>query len=151
MRADDNTLLTAEERLTRIGRFIQNYSLDHLPQLFNILKGDLTVVGPRPMEIEVVNMQDPIWQRYFEVKPGLVNYAVLRLGRTWTPSRATAPALNQELELEYIEKRSSLFDLHLLWKTLRALIASRGNIKARGEPDGKKGLLSAIPGSHYLV
>lgn len=137
MRLEDEILRTDEERLTRIGRFIRNYSLDHLPMLFNLLKGDLTLVGPRPMEVAVVDMQDPVWQRYFQVKPGLVNYAVLKLGRTWTPRRMSDPALNQELELEYIQKRSAAFDLQLLWKTFRTLITSRGNIKTRGEPDGK--------------
>lgn len=135
MRLEDKILRTNEERLTRIGRFIRNYSLDHLPMLFNLLKGDLTLVGPRPMEVAVIDMEDPVWQRYFQVKPGLVNYAVLKLGRTWTPGRTAAPELNQELELQYLEKRSPIFDLKLLWKSIRTLITSRGNIKARGEPD----------------
>jgi lipopolysaccharide/colanic/teichoic acid biosynthesis glycosyltransferase len=72
--------LPAEQRHTRVGRFIRNYSLDHLPMLLNLLRGDLTLIGPRPMELRSVDIQDPLWKRYFEAKPGLFNYAVLRLG-----------------------------------------------------------------------
>ena len=71
MYVDKPAHLNAAEWLTRIGRFIRNYSLDHLPTLFNVLKGDLSVIGPRPTEPEFVDMQDPTWQRYFQVRPGI--------------------------------------------------------------------------------
>lgn len=122
-------------RLTRVGRFIRNYSLDHLPTLFNILTGDLTLIGPRPMEIAVVDLEDPVWQRYCQIKPGLFNYAILKLGKLWTPSREHSPRLNQELELEYHQKRSARLDLQLLIQYLRAFFSSSGNIKMRGKPD----------------
>ena len=124
-----------EQRLTRIGRLIREYSLDHLPMLVNLLRGDLTLVGPRPMETSVVNMQDPVWQEYFAAKPGLFNYAVLKLGRLWTPARSTNPTLNQELELEYLQARSRLSDLKLFINSIRVFLVSGGNIKARGKPD----------------
>jgi lipopolysaccharide/colanic/teichoic acid biosynthesis glycosyltransferase len=95
-----------DERLTRVGRFLRTYSLDHLPMLLNLLDGSLTLVGPRPMEPDVVELRDPIWQRYFRVKPGLLNYAVLRLGSRWTSSRSSRPMLNQDLELAYIARQS---------------------------------------------
>jgi lipopolysaccharide/colanic/teichoic acid biosynthesis glycosyltransferase len=141
MHVDRPAHLSPSERLTRVGRFIRNYSLDHLPQLFNVLSGDLSVIGPRPMEPEFVDMQDPTWQGYFQVKPGLFNYAVLKLGKTFGPSKANNLALKQELELEYIEKRSLLYDIRLFLRILVAHIASRGNIKARGVPliEGKGG------------
>lgn len=131
----DNPNLSIGQRLTRIGRLIRNYSLDHLPMLINLLKGDLTIVGPRPMETQVVDLQDSTWQRYFQAKPGLVNYAVLKLGKLWTPSRVSAPTLNQELELEYLQKQSAAFDLRLFIQSVRAFIVSMGNVKARGNPD----------------
>jgi lipopolysaccharide/colanic/teichoic acid biosynthesis glycosyltransferase len=134
MHVDKPAHLSPDERLTRIGRFIRNYSLDHLPTLFNVLIGDLSVIGPRPMEPEFVDMQDPTWQRYFQVKPGFFHYAVLMLGRTFGPSSAGNLGLKQELELEYIQKRSLLFDLQLFWRTVVAHIASKGNVKARGVP-----------------
>lgn len=134
MHVDRPAHLSPDEKLTRVGRFIRNYSLDHLPQLFNVLSGDLSVIGPRPMEPECVDMQDPTWQEYFQVKPGLFHYAVLKLGRTFGPSSAGNLALKQELELEYIQKRSLLYDIRLFLRILVAHIASRGNLKARGVP-----------------
>ena len=59
------------QRLTRVGGLIRNTSLDHLPMLINLLKGDLSLVGPRPMEIHVVELKDPMWGQYFQVKPGM--------------------------------------------------------------------------------
>ena len=126
---------SAEQRLTRVGAFIRNYSFDHLPMLINLLKGDLTLVGPRPMELHVVDLADPIWQQYFLMRPGLFNYAVLKLGKSWASSRASNPGLNQALELEYRKNRSSATDLQLLIQFLIAYIRSKGNIKARGTPD----------------
>jgi lipopolysaccharide/colanic/teichoic acid biosynthesis glycosyltransferase len=131
----DQLDLSAEQRLTRIGRFSRNYSLDHLPMLINLLIGDLTLVGPRPMELEVVDMQDKIWQQYVSVKPGLFNYAVLKLGELWTPSRISNPTLNQELEMQYLQKRSAVFDVGLILRFLWAWIRSKGNVKARGAAD----------------
>lgn len=137
MRPAPSSTLSTEEKLTGVGRFIRNYSLDHLPMLFNLLKGDLTLVGPRPMELDVVDLQDPIWQQYFSVKPGLINYAVFKMGRQWTPGRTTKPTLNQELEVEYLHQRSWWFDAKLVWQALRAFVRSRGNVKTRGEPDAE--------------
>lgn len=125
----------SERRLTRIGRFLRNYSLDHLPMLINLLKGDLTWVGPRPMEVDVVDLKDPTWQVYFQRKPGVFNYAVLKLGKLWPPSRNSDPLLNQELEIEYLQKRSPRLDLEVFLKSFQAFVRSRGNIKARAEPD----------------
>jgi lipopolysaccharide/colanic/teichoic acid biosynthesis glycosyltransferase len=127
--------LKGEQRLTRMGSFIRNYSLDHLPMLINLLLGDLTLVGPRPMESEVVDFRDKVWQQYVMVKPGLINYAVLKLGKRWTPSRNSHPALNQELELEYLKKRSTIYDLQLIVKFVWGLIRSKWNVKARGSTD----------------
>ena len=134
MCVDDLGGLNQRGGFTRIGRFIRNYSLDHLPTLVNVLKGDLSVIGPRPMEPEYVDLQDPAWQRYFQVRPGFLNYAVLKLGRTFGPSRASNLPLKQELELEYIQNQSFAYDLRLLLEFIRAHIASGGNVKARGKP-----------------
>jgi lipopolysaccharide/colanic/teichoic acid biosynthesis glycosyltransferase len=120
---------------TRVGGFIRDYSLDHLPTLINVLTGDLGVIGPRPMEPEYVDLQDPAWQRYFQTRPGLFNYAVLKLGRTFGPSGSGNLSLKRELELEYIQQQSLSQDFRLLTRYVRAHILSKGNIKARGEPD----------------
>jgi lipopolysaccharide/colanic/teichoic acid biosynthesis glycosyltransferase len=135
MRIDKPAHLSSDEKLTRVGHFIRNYSLDHLPTLVNVLKGDISVVGPRAMEPEFVDLQDPNWQRYFQVRPGFFNYAVLKLGKTFGPSKASNLPLKQELELEYIQKQSLVFDLQLFLKFVWAHIVSGGNVKARGKPD----------------
>jgi lipopolysaccharide/colanic/teichoic acid biosynthesis glycosyltransferase len=134
MYVDDLGDLNQRRGFTRIGRFIRNYSLDHLPTLVNVLKGDLSVIGPRPMEPEYVDLQYPAWQRYFQVRPGFLNYAVLKLGKTFGPSQASNLPLKLELELEYIQNQSFAYDLRLLLKFVRAHIISEGNVKARGKP-----------------
>lgn len=135
MRDDPTGHLSPDERMTRVGRFIQNYSLDHLPQLVNVLIGDLSVIGPRPMEPEWVDFQDPAWQRYFQVRPGFFNYAVLKLGKTFGHSQDSNLPLKQALELDYIEQQSFVSDVQLLLRFVWAHILSKGNIKIRGEPD----------------
>jgi lipopolysaccharide/colanic/teichoic acid biosynthesis glycosyltransferase len=87
--------------------------------VINLLKGDVTLVGPRPMELNGVDLQDPQWQRYFQVKPGLFNYAVLKLGNLWTSRRVSHPTLNQELELEYYQTASTVFDVQLVIRFLK--------------------------------
>ncbi len=123
------------QHFTPVGRFIRNYSLDHLPMLINLVFGHLTLVGPRPMELAIVDFRTPVWRTYLSVKPGLVNYAVLKLGKMWTPSRATHRERNQTLELEYMQKQTWWSDVTLFVQSISALIASKGNVKARKEPD----------------
>jgi lipopolysaccharide/colanic/teichoic acid biosynthesis glycosyltransferase len=135
MYIDRFTDRNGDDRVTHVGHFIRNYSLDHLPTLINLLTGDITIIGPRPMEGDRVDLHDPRWQTYFEVKPGLFSYAVLKMGKSWTPSRVSHPERNQELEMEYIRKRSPRFDTYLLLRSLYAHIRSKGNVKARKEPD----------------
>lgn len=123
--------LSPEERLTRVGRLIRNYSLDHLPTWLNVLKGEMSVVGPRPEMPELVDLEDPAWQRILSVKPGIISLAVHKLARNYN---ASSQAIRKTIELEYIEKQSLTFDLRLLLQSGLALLASRGNVKARGKP-----------------
>jgi lipopolysaccharide/colanic/teichoic acid biosynthesis glycosyltransferase len=126
---------TRDQLFTPIGRFIRNYSLDHLPTLINLVVGHITIIGPRPMELAVVDMRAPTWRTYFQIKPGLFNAAVLNLGKIWTPSRTSHPERNQTLELAYIHQQSGWGDIRLFLRFVAALITSKGNVKARKEPD----------------
>ena len=135
MYVDESNHLDQDKGFTRVGRFIRNYSLDHLPTLVNVLNGDISVVGPRPMEPEFIDLQDPTWQRYFKIRPGFFNYAVLKLGKTFGPSKSSNLSLKRELELEYIQKQSLAFDLQLFLEFVWAHIVSGGNVKSRGKPD----------------
>jgi sugar transferase EpsL len=122
---------SVEQRLTPVGRLIRNISLDDLPNLVNVLRGEMSLVGPRPMEPERVDLSDPAWQRILSVRPGLVSFAILQLARRYNASDTAA---KNALELRYVQQRSLSGDLALFRRALRALVASRGNIKARGVP-----------------
>jgi len=123
--------LSMDERLTRVGGFIRNYSLDDLPNIFNVLKGEMSVVGPRPTEPEIVDVNDPAWQKILTIRPGAVSWAILELASAYN----TSPwSLRLQLEEEYLHKKSIVFDLFVLLKAVQGLIASRGNVKARGIP-----------------
>lgn len=127
MKADENN----HKYLTTIGRFIRNYSLDHLPQLFNVIKGDLNLMGFRPPLPEDVNFADPDWQKILTVKPGMFSFAILGLANKYNSS---GDKTRNDLELEYIQRRSLSFDFQVLFKSILGWITSRGNIKARGKP-----------------
>jgi lipopolysaccharide/colanic/teichoic acid biosynthesis glycosyltransferase len=123
--------LPLEQRLSRAGRWIRDVSLDDLPNLFNVLAGDMSLVGPRPTEPERVDLEDPTWQRVLSVRPGMVSYAILRLGREYNASPAD---LKLQLEQDYVDRQSVAYDLRLVRVALGALVRSRGNVKARGLP-----------------
>lgn len=127
---DTPTHRTPDERLTPVGRFIRNYSLDEFPLLFNVLRGDMSIIGPRPTEARFVDMTDPAWQRILSVRPGVISYAVLGLARDFN---ASSQPVRKCLELDYLRQQSLRFDMQVLHNAVRAFIASRGNVKARGK------------------
>jgi lipopolysaccharide/colanic/teichoic acid biosynthesis glycosyltransferase len=118
-------------KMTQVGAVIRNYSLDDIPNLLNVLIGDMSIVGPRPMEPERVNMADPVWQATLSVRPGLLSFAILALARTYT---ASDPQIKQRFELDYIVRQSFGFDLEVFVRWMQSYLASKGNIKARGRP-----------------
>ena len=126
--------LSREARLTRVGSLIRNYSLDDLPNVFNVLKGELSLVGPRPTEPEMVDLNDPAWRKVLTVRPGYVSWAILELASAYN---ASPWSLKLQLEEVYIQKKSLVFDVQVLRKAVQGLIASKGNIKARGVPSAR--------------
>ncbi len=107
--------LPDRERLTPLGDFLRRYSLDELPQLFNIVAGDLSLVGPRPLLVEYEKLYSPEQARRHEVKPGVTG---------WTQIHARNSADWDEkfrLDLWYVDNRSFRLDLKILFATLRAL------------------------------
>jgi lipopolysaccharide/colanic/teichoic acid biosynthesis glycosyltransferase len=115
--------------LSRTGRVLRDVSLDHLPTLVNVLRGDMSLVGPRPTEPDRVDLADECWQRALSVRPGLVSYAIVRLARPYN----TAPARERlALEVAYVERAALGFDLRLVGRAVVSAVRSRGNIKARG-------------------
>lgn len=118
------------ERLTPVGRFIRNYSINEFPPLFNVLRGEMSVIGPRPMEPVRVDLTDPTWQRILAVRPGCASYAIFKLAKGYNASRMED---KQRLELEYLEKVSVRLDATLVVKTIQSTLSSRGNHKMRGK------------------
>lgn len=118
--------LADAERLTRIGRFLRDTSLDEIPELWNVLMGDMSLVGPRPLLMEYLPLYSPQQARRHEVRPGITGWAQVN-GRnllSWDERFA--------LDVWYVENRSMLVDLRILWLTVARVIAREG-ISARGE------------------
>lgn len=115
-----------DPRMTKVGRFIRKLSIDELPQLFNVLAGDMSLVGPRPLPIEdfeKVSMEDDFWDAISDrakVKPGITGL--------WQISGRSDISFNEMvlLDLYYVEHQSLLFDLEILFETIPAVLFTRG-------------------------
>jgi lipopolysaccharide/colanic/teichoic acid biosynthesis glycosyltransferase len=125
-----------DSRITRLGRFLRNTKLDELPTLWNVLRGDMSLVGPRPEVPRFVQLADPIWQKVLAVKPGITDPVTLRL-------RSEAELLAQiegdteeyyakELQpaklkgyVAYLEDRTWRTDLKVLLQTFTAVVVPR--------------------------
>lgn len=101
-----------EERMTRVGRFLRKTSLDELPELFHVLSGKMSLVGPRPLLMEYLAIYTPEEHHRHDVRPGITGWAQVH-GREMEDLKAKVA-----LDLEYVEKRSFLFDLKILFLTL---------------------------------
>lgn len=108
--------MKADPRVTQIGHFIRKYSIDELPQLFNVFKGDMTLVGPRPpLKREVAEYSDFAKQRLY-IKPGCTGL--------WQVSGRNGVGFDEmvKLDLQYIEKSSFWFDLKIILMTVKIMI-----------------------------
>ena len=106
-----------DPRITRMGHFIRRTSLDELPQLFNVLRGDMSWVGPRPdVPAQKGNYSDADWRARHRVRPGITGLAQATLRSAATPAQRLA------LDLEYVERASLLFDLKILLLTVRQVL-----------------------------
>ncbi len=115
--------ITNDPRVTRVGHFIRKTSIDELPQLFNVLRGEMSLVGPRPMSIRDVDLFDKgIQRKRFSVKPGLTCIWQVS-GRSNLPFHKWL-----ELDLKYIENWSLWLDFKILVKTIPAVLKSKGAV-----------------------
>jgi exopolysaccharide biosynthesis polyprenyl glycosylphosphotransferase len=112
--------ITDDPRITSAGKFLRRYSIDELPQLFNVLKGDMSLVGPRPQLAAEVELYDSIAHRRLTVRPGMTGLWQVsgRSDLTWEESI--------RLDTSYVENWSMIGDVVILWKTVRAVLGSHG-------------------------
>lgn len=117
-----------DSRITKVGAFLRKYKIDELPQLFNVLKGDMSLVGPRPEVPRYVKLYNDEQKKVLNVRPGITDMASLRykdeneiLGKVDNPEEYYINVIMKdklELNLEYIEKSNIFFDLYLIIKTV---------------------------------
>ena len=113
-------VLQGDPRITRVGRHLRRLSLDELPNLVNVLRGEMAIVGPRPTVQEQVDRYTERQRSRLEVKPGITGWAQVN-------GRASLPWPERiELDVWYVEHRSFLLDLRILGKTLRMLASGHG-------------------------
>jgi lipopolysaccharide/colanic/teichoic acid biosynthesis glycosyltransferase len=125
-RGSDGALLPDAQRLTPFGRFLRASSLDELPELWNVLNGEMSLVGPRPLLMEYLPLYSPEQARRHEVRPGITGWAQIngRNAISWTDKFA--------LDVWYVDHRSLWLDVRILCLTVRKVLV-RDGISAAGE------------------
>ncbi|MGW5667232.1 sugar transferase [Micromonospora sp. NPDC003776] len=113
-------LVTGEDRLTRVGRWLRASSLDELPELWNVLRGEMSLVGPRPLLVQHLEMYTPEQARRHEVRPGLTGLAQVR-GRN-----SLSWAEKFRYDVWYVNNRSLALDLRILAETVRVVVRREG-------------------------
>lgn len=119
-RDENGDLLPDEKRLTKIGKFIRSTSVDELPQLFNVLKGDMSLIGPRPLLPQYLPLYSKEQARRHEVRPGITGWAQVN-GRNaiiWTKKF--------ELDVWYVDHCSFLLDLKIIFLTVKKVFVREG-------------------------
>ncbi len=135
----DGALLPDAQRLPPFGRFLRASSLDELPELWNVIKGDMSLVGPRPLLMEYLPLYTPEQARRHEVRPGITGWAQVN-GRN-----AISWEKKFTLDVWYVDHRSLSLDIFILWMTVRKVLWREGISTAgeasmprfTGSPEGK--------------
>lgn len=119
-RDNDGQLLPNAQRLTKVGRFVRSISIDELPQLWNVLKGDMSLIGPRPLLPEYLSLYSPEQARRHEVRPGITGWAQChgRNSISWTKKF--------ELDVWYVDHISFLTDCKVIFLTIKKVLMREG-------------------------
>lgn len=136
-----------DERLTSVGRFLRRYKLDELPQLVNVVKGDMSLVGPRPQVEWAVKLYSPGERVLLSVRPGMTDFASIRFANESEILRGSvdpdrdylqkiAPA-KIRLGLEYVSTRSTIMDLKIILATLWAVVGGNPETVLRREAQSR--------------
>ena len=133
--ADRGSLITVgadDARITRVGGFLRKFKIDEFPQFLNILKGEMSIVGPRPEVRKYVDMYTPEQMRVLSVRPGLTDYASIRyvnenelLATSADPEQTYIQEIMPDklnLNLKYIDEQSIWVDMKIIFKTLKAIV-----------------------------
>ncbi len=118
-RDNEGNLLSPDERITKVGGFVRKTSLDEIPQLINVLKGDMSLIGPRPLLVEYLDRYNKIQRRRHEVKPGITGWAQVN-GRN-----AISWEKKFEYDVWYVDNVSFKVDFKILIETLKKVIGSK--------------------------
>jgi len=119
-RNSNGELLSDIDRITPLGNFLRKTSLDELPSIFNVLKGDMSLVGPRPLLVEYLDLYSPEQARRHEVKPGITGWAQVN-GRN-----AISWEEKFELDVWYVDNHSLLLDIKIIVKTIFKVLQREG-------------------------
>lgn len=119
-RDGNGNLLPDAQRMTSIGHFLRSTSLDELPELWNVLKGDMSLVGPRPLLVQYLSRYTPEQARRHEVKPGITGWAQIN-GRN-----AISWEEKFKLDVWYVDHCSLVLDIKILWQTILKVIKKDG-------------------------
>lgn len=125
-KGSDGSLLSDAERLTAIGAFVRKTSLDEIPQLINVLKGDMSLIGPRPLLPQYLALYNEIQKRRHEVRPGITGWAQIN-GRN-----AISWKRKFELDVYYVQNISLALDIKIFFLTIKKVFVREG-ISAEGQ------------------
>ncbi len=115
-----------DKRITTLGRFMRKYKIDEIPNLFNVLKGDMSIVGPRPEQqfyIDRILQREPRYQRLQMIKPGITSWGEVKFGYA---SNVEDMIKRMEYDLFYLENKSLLFDLKIAFFTVVIAVKGKG-------------------------
>lgn len=127
---ENGVLLPNDQRITKVGKFIRKFSIDELPQLFNVLKGDMSLIGPRPLLVRYLELYTPEQARRHEVRPGLTGWAQVngRNNISWSDKF--------KMDVWYVDHCSLWVDLKVIILTIKSVLSGKDVSVVSGSFDG---------------
>jgi lipopolysaccharide/colanic/teichoic acid biosynthesis glycosyltransferase len=111
-----------DPRLTLTGRMFRRLSIDELPQFVNVLKGDMSIIGPRPEVLEITSQFDDEQKKVFDFKPGITGISQINGRQLLTPDERT------RMEIEYYSKETFIHDMRIFFRTFKVIVTNEGNL-----------------------
>ncbi|MGE5845082.1 MAG: sugar transferase [Ignavibacteria bacterium] len=111
-----------DPRITRVGKILRRTSIDELPQFVNVIKGDMSIIGPRPEVVSITNNYTPDQQKIFKFKPGITGYSQINGRQKLTPEQRV------KMEINYYNRANFWSDLKIVFETFKVIESNHGNI-----------------------